>query len=93
MIRLATVADAAGLVSLWRGAGLRFDPSLVPSELASVLARDCLVLVDTDVAGEITGAVLGTFDGRRGWVNRLAVRADMRGRGIASWRTRGSPWC
>lgn len=28
--------------------------------------------------------MLGTFDGRRGWVNRLATRADQRGRGLAS---------
>jgi GNAT superfamily N-acetyltransferase len=83
-IRSASVADADGLVSLWREAGLRFNPLSVADELASVLARDSLVLVDADDAGEITGAVFGTFDGRRGWVNRLAVRADIRGRGIAA---------
>jgi hypothetical protein len=84
VIRSANVADADGLVSLWRDAGLRFEPSGMARELASVLARDSLVLVDTDDVGEIAGAVLGTFDGRRGWVTRLAVRADMRGRGIAA---------
>jgi ribosomal protein S18 acetylase RimI-like enzyme len=84
VIRSATVADAYGLVSLWAAAGLRFNPLDVAGELASVLARDSLVLVDIDDAGEIAGAVLGTFDGRRGWVNRLAVRADSRGRGIAA---------
>ena len=84
VIRSANVADAYRLVSLWREAGLRFEPSRVPEELASVLARDSLVLVDIDDAGEIAGAVLGTFDGRRGWVNRLAVRVNMRGRGIAA---------
>jgi len=84
LIRSATLADAAGLISLWQEARLRFDPSSVRSELASVLAREHLVLVDTDEEGQITGAVLGTFDGRRGWINRLAVRPDRRGRGIAS---------
>lgn len=83
-IRLANAADAAGLIALWHEAGIRFDPSTVPAELTSVLARDSLVLVDTDEDGEIAGAVLGTFDGRRGSVNRLAVRRDRRGRGIAA---------
>ncbi len=82
-IRSASVGDAAGMAVLWREAGLRFDAARVADELRSVLARDPgLVLVDMDDEGEIAGAVLGAFDGRRGSVNRLAVRKDRRGRGI-----------
>lgn len=83
-VRLATVADSADLVSLWQEAGLHVDAPAVPGELAAVLERDPLVLVYVTEEGTIAGAVLGAFDGRRGWVNRLAVRSDMRGRGIAS---------
>lgn len=87
-IRTANPGDAERLISLWRAAGLRFDPATVRAELRSVLDRDDLVLVDSDDEGagkdEIVGAVLGTFDGRRGWVNRLAVRKDMRGRGVGA---------
>lgn len=83
-IRTATTGDTGNLVSLWRAAGLRFDPSAVRAELRSVLDRDELVLVDSDDQGEIGGAVLGTFDGRRGWVNRLAVRQDMQGKGVGA---------
>jgi len=83
-IRSATVADAPRLVELWTAAGLTFRPEDVPAELAAVLARDSdLVLVAEDAAG-LTAAVFGTFDGRRGWVNRLATRADLRGQGHAS---------
>jgi ribosomal protein S18 acetylase RimI-like enzyme len=32
----------------------------------------------------VTAAVLGTFDGRRGWVNRLATRPGRRRQGHAS---------
>ena len=82
-IRPAGVSDAAGLAVLWREAGLRFDAARVADELRSVLARGPgLILVEVDDDGEMAGAVLGTFDGRRGWVNRLAVRQDRRGRGI-----------
>lgn len=82
MIRSATVGDAASLADLWRTAGLRFHPELVASELASVLGQE-LVLVHEE-AGQVTGTVMGTYDGRRGWVHRLATRPDRRGQGIAS---------
>ena len=75
-IRSATVADAPRLIELWAAAGLKFRPEDVPADLAAVLARDPdLVLVAEDAAG-LTTAVLGTFDGRRGWVNRLATRTS-----------------
>jgi ribosomal protein S18 acetylase RimI-like enzyme len=32
----------------------------------------------------LAASVLGTYDGRRRWVNRLATRPDWRGQGIAS---------
>ncbi len=57
MIRSATVRDAARLTDLWQAAGLRFHPDLVECELASVLARN-LVLVDGG-AGELTGTAAG----------------------------------
>ena len=83
-IRPANVGDVEALTSLWRQAGLRFDPATVATELRSVLAREPgLILVDVDDNGEVAGAVLGAYDGRRGSVNRLAVRPDLRGRGIA----------
>jgi GNAT superfamily N-acetyltransferase len=82
VIRSATAGDAASLAELWQTAGLRFHPELVASELASVQGQE-LVLVH-DEAGQVTGTVFGTYDGRRGWVHRLATRPDRRGQGIAS---------
>ena len=69
---------------LWEASGLRFDASAVRAELAGVLERDPLVLVEVDDDGVIVGSVFGTFDGRRGWVNRVAVAPARRGRGIAT---------
>lgn len=84
-MRTATEADAAGLIALWQAAGLGFDPRGVPAELAGLLARNPqLLLVEEDEAGDLVAAVLGTFDGRRGRVSRLAVRPDLQGTGLGS---------
>ena len=64
MIRSATARDAARLMDLWRAAGIRFHPGLAERELTAVVAQD-LALVDEE-AGELTGTVFGTYDGRPG---------------------------
>ncbi|MBU0614590.1 MAG: GNAT family N-acetyltransferase, partial [Nanoarchaeota archaeon] len=33
--------------------------------------------------GRIIGTSIGTFDGRKGWINRVAVDPDFRGRRLA----------
>lgn len=43
-----------------------------------------LTLVAEDEAGVLAGSVMGSFDGRRGWINRLAVSPEHRGQGIAT---------
>ncbi len=84
-VRTATSGDAAALVALWRQCGLTINaPDLVAGELASVSALHpelALVAVSGD---SIIGSVLGTWDGRRAWVNRLATRRDWQGRGVAT---------
>jgi ribosomal protein S18 acetylase RimI-like enzyme len=63
---------------------LKFRPEDVPAELGAVLARDPELVLATEDPYGLTAAVLGTFDGRRGWVNRLATRPDRRGQGHAT---------
>lgn len=82
VIRSATAADTARLMDLWQAAGLRFHPDLAEAELASVLAQDLVLVEEED--GELTGTVLGSYDGTRGWVRRLATRPGRRGRGVGS---------
>src|SRR5215468_8019993 len=73
-IRAATMNDMPALIELWTAAGLRFRPHEVPAELQAVLARDPELVLLADDGQGLAAAVLGTFDGRRGWVNRLATR-------------------
>jgi len=83
LVRRARLSDAGALSELWRECGLKFDAAVVPAELASCLDRDDgLVLV---VASEerVVASAWGTYDGRRGWLQRLATAPDQRGRGFA----------
>ncbi len=83
MIRTAALSDTPRLIELWRAAGLRFHPETAERDLASVIGQD-LVLVDERHGDQLAGTVLGSYDGLRGWVHRLATRPDWRGQGIAS---------
>ena len=83
-IRAATMDDMPALIELWTVAGLTFRPGDVPAELQAVLARDPELVLLADDGQLLAAAVLGTFDGRRGWVNRLATRPGQRGRGYAT---------
>lgn len=42
------------------------------------------MLVEVDDVSHIQGVIVGTFDGRRGWLHRLAVAPAHRRGGIAS---------
>jgi ribosomal protein S18 acetylase RimI-like enzyme len=83
-IRAATMDDMPALIELWTVAGLTFRPGDVPAELRAVLARDPELVLLADDGQVLAAAVLGTFDGRRGWVNRLATRPGQRGQGYAT---------
>ena len=85
-IRRATAADYDDLVALWtvsesdvefRGRESR------PAFLRQLRQFPDLYLVATE-SERIVGVVLGTHDGRKGWINRLAVHPDCRRRGIAA---------
>jgi ribosomal protein S18 acetylase RimI-like enzyme len=77
------VADAPYLAKLWTVSEIHFEAESVVWDLTATSHPD-LVLVAEGEAEEVAGVVFGTFDGRRGWVNRLAVDPGYRGRGIAT---------
>ena len=84
-MRSARLADAPALDALWHAAGLHFRAEFVEPELQLALVRNPdLVIVANEPSGGLAGSVFGTFDGRRGWLNRLATSPDRRGQGIAT---------
>lgn len=76
--------DLAAVLELWSraGPGVRLGASDAPAELAKKLQRDPDLFVVAERQGEIVGAVLGGFDGRRGLVYHLAVAPALRRAGL-----------
>ncbi|MGM0484096.1 MAG: GNAT family N-acetyltransferase [Candidatus Krumholzibacteriota bacterium] len=73
------------LTGMWSASGLSFKPSGRDrrERLISELRDGPGTLLVAEVDGDIAGSVLVTHDGRKGWINRLAVLPGLRRRGIA----------
>jgi ribosomal protein S18 acetylase RimI-like enzyme len=84
-IRPFVVADYQGARALWeRTEGMGLNESDTQAAIESFLKRNpgfSAIAIAHD--GEVVGAVLCGHDGRRGFLNHLAVAKTRRGQGIA----------
>ena len=81
IIRLMTKEDFEQVRAVWSASGIELSASDTDIELARMLERNphyCFVLEDEK---SIIGAVLGGFDGRRGWIHHLAVSPTFQQKG------------
>ena len=82
-IREMTMADYDAAMALWqRTEGMGLRPADAPEHIARYLARNpglSFVAMDGD---NLVGTVLCGHDGRRGYLQHLAVERAYRGRGI-----------
>ena len=85
-IRELTIDDYDALCALWKEAGLPFRPNGRDQRerIAREIDGPCSVFLVAEDEGELVGAILGTHDGRKGWINRLVVSPQHRFRGIGS---------
>lgn len=84
-IRDFRIEDYDQVMSLWRTCGLPFRPSGRDSKerIAKEVEKLTAPFLVVECGGEIVGTLFGTTDGRKGWINRLAVRPDHQRRGLA----------
>lgn len=82
-IRRATPQDAEGILELWRRCDATVTPTDDPLSIRFVAEHPWAVFLVAVTQDEIVGSLLGTFDGWRGNIYRLAVRPEVRREGIA----------
>jgi ribosomal protein S18 acetylase RimI-like enzyme len=80
-VRTLQDADVDPALSLWQRT--EHLGSVERDEVASVRAHDPELVLVAEQHGRLLGVVLGTYDGRRGWIQRLAVDPQTRRAGIA----------
>ena len=83
-IRDMTINDYENVIALWKKAGIHLGYSDTKPEIKRMLDHNpglCLVLINKQT-NKIIGAVLGGFDGRRGWVHHLAVDPEYQKQGL-----------
>lgn len=84
-IEVFTPQDIAEVLELWRSTpGVGLSSADTPAELTRFLERNPGTSFVAREEGAVVGAILGGWDGRRGYIHHLAVRADRRRRGIGS---------
>lgn len=78
--------DVDAIHDLWRRAGLHVRPSGRDSaaHITAEVDAGTATLLGIRGADGLIGVVLATHDGRKGWINRLAVDPDQRRRGLGS---------
>ncbi|MBU0984390.1 MAG: GNAT family N-acetyltransferase [candidate division Zixibacteria bacterium] len=84
-IKALTIEHYDDIIRVWSDAGLPFKPNgresraMVAAEMSRAFCR-YYGLFDN---GRLIGVSIANYDGRRGWINRLAIDPDYRGRGLA----------
>jgi ribosomal protein S18 acetylase RimI-like enzyme len=85
VIRDFRIEDYDKLIDLWSAAGLGYRPKGRDSrhQMEQQLKHGNMTFLVAQTGGRLVGSVIGTHDGRKGWINRLAVHPSYRRRGLA----------
>jgi GNAT superfamily N-acetyltransferase len=84
--RALTLDDYEAMMDLWRRAGLnsiRPQGRDSPRALAAQIAGGTQHILGLEADNGLVALIVATHDGRKGWLNRLAVDPAHRGQGLA----------
>jgi len=81
-IREFLLSDYDEVVTLWRTSGLILRPGDELDGTKLKLQRDPDLFLVAEDGGDVVGVVMGAWDGRRGWINHLAVKPSRLRQGI-----------
>jgi ribosomal protein S18 acetylase RimI-like enzyme len=85
-VRRLRIEDYDALLVLWLEARLPHRPKGRDKRdnIARELTRPSAMFFVAEKNGRLIGSAFGTHDGRKGWINRVAVAPDYQRRGIAA---------
>jgi N-acetylglutamate synthase len=85
-IREFRMEDYDRVMGLWAEGGLPLKPAGRDNRenIAKQLRQPNVRFLVAEEGSRVIGTVFATHDGRKGWINRLAVDVSLRGRGIGA---------
>ncbi len=85
-IRPITFENYDRIIDIWQKAGLhlRFAGRDSKEDMTRQITLDPELWLGAFADGQLAGLVVGTYDGRKGYINRLAVLPEMQRQGIAT---------
>jgi ribosomal protein S18 acetylase RimI-like enzyme len=83
-LRAMNKMDHDAVVDIWDRAGLPYRPNGRDgrTSIEKELQKDTAIFFVAESDGVMIATALCTHDGRKGWINRLAVVPEMQGKGI-----------
>jgi ribosomal protein S18 acetylase RimI-like enzyme len=82
-IRACRPEDIEAVLELWRQAEATPSVTDTADDLRRAIAESPAHVLVAETGGRVVGSIIGTFDGWRGNIYRLAVHPDCRRQGIA----------
>ena len=91
-VRRLTISDYDRMVEIWRSAGLPFKPKGRDSrsEIKKQMEATPDLFLGAEESGRLVGIIIASTEVRKGWLNRIAVIPEERGKGIAKTLTRSA---
>jgi len=89
-IRNLKIEDYEEILKLWDRARLSYRPRGRDSyyEVKRQMENDPDLFLGAEEEGKLVGVVIATYDGRKGWLNRITVDPAYRGKGLGLKLTR-----